>query len=78
MLGPPKQIPMQSLLYKKTICLTRQATTFFVSKMKNACLKQPLQNITQRKMGKKRKATMHKKETSLRLYLLYCYFMMQS
>ena len=29
MLSPPKQIPLQSLLYKTTTCLTRLATTFF-------------------------------------------------
>ena len=33
-LSPPKQIPLQSLLYKTTTCLTRPATTFFVSQMK--------------------------------------------
>ena len=33
-LGPPEQIPIQSLLYKTTTCLTRPATTFFVSQMK--------------------------------------------
>ena len=33
MLSPPKQIPIQSLLYKTTNCLTRPATNFFVSQM---------------------------------------------
>ena len=33
-LSLPKQISMQSLLYKTTTCLTRPATTFFVSQMK--------------------------------------------
>ena len=33
-LGPPKPIPVQSFLYKTTTCLTRPATTFFVSQMK--------------------------------------------
>ena len=34
MLSSPKQIPIQSLLYKRTTCLTQPATTFFVSQMK--------------------------------------------
>ena len=34
MMSPPKQITMQSLLYKTTTCLTQPATTFFVSQMK--------------------------------------------
>ena len=40
-LSSPKPIPIQSLLYKTTTCLTRPATTFFVSKMKKwkQCLK---------------------------------------
>ena len=33
-LSPPKQIPIQSLLYKTTTCLTRPATTYFVPQMK--------------------------------------------
>ena len=33
-LCPPKQTPMQLLLYKTTTCITRPATTFFVSQMK--------------------------------------------
>ena len=33
-LSPPKQTPIQSLLYKTTTRLTRLATTFFVSQMK--------------------------------------------
>ena len=52
-LSPSKQIPIQSLLYKTTTCLKRPATTFFVSQMKKkTCLKQPLQNFTQRRNGK--------------------------
>ena len=38
MLCPPGQIPMQSLLYKTTTCLTRPATSFFVSQMKKKSL----------------------------------------
>ena len=41
-LSPPKQIPVQLLLYKTAICLMQPATTFFVSQMKKAYLKQPL------------------------------------
>ena len=49
-LSLPKQIPIQSLLDKTTTCLTRPATTFFLSpKWKKTCLKQPLQNFTQRR-----------------------------
>ena len=33
-LSLPNQIPIQSLLYRKTTCLTWTATTFFISKMK--------------------------------------------
>ena len=47
MLSPPKQIPIQLLLYKMTTCLAQPATTFFVSQMKKTSLKQPLQNFTQ-------------------------------
>ena len=39
MLSPPKQIPIQSLLYKTTTCLTRPATTFFVSQIKKNLFK---------------------------------------
>ena len=42
MLSPPKQIRIQSLLYKTTTCLMQPATTFFVSQTKKTCLKQPL------------------------------------
>ena len=33
-LSPPKQIPLQLLLYKMNTCLMQPATTFFVSKIK--------------------------------------------
>ena len=52
MLGPPKQIPVQSLVYKTTTCLTRPPPTFFDSQMKKARLKQPLQNFIQRRNAK--------------------------
>ena len=32
--SPPKPIPIQTLLYKTTTCLTRPANTFFVPQMK--------------------------------------------
>ena len=49
MLNLPLQIPIQSLLYKTTICLTGPATNFLVSQMKKNCIKQPLQNFPQRR-----------------------------
>ena len=54
MLSPPKQIPIQSLLCKTTICLTRLATTFLTPKWKKICLKQQLQNFIQRRNAKKK------------------------
>ena len=49
----PKQIPIQSLLYKTTTCLTRSATTCLSHKWKKTnCLKQPLQNFILRRNGK--------------------------
>ena len=39
MLSPPKQIHVQSLLYKKTACLMRTATTFFDFQMKKSLSK---------------------------------------
>ena len=47
MLSPPKQIPVQLLLYNTTFCLMQPVTLFFVSQMKKACLKQPLINFIQ-------------------------------
>ena len=45
MLHPPKPIPIQSLLYKMTTCLTWPATTLFIPQMKKTCPKQPLHNF---------------------------------
>ena len=59
-LSPPKEIPIQWLLYKTTNYLTRPATTFFVSQVKKTCLKRLLQNFTQPRNGKQ-SWTMHKK-----------------
>ena len=39
MLNPPWQIPIQSLLYKSTTCLTGPATKFLVSQMKKKLYK---------------------------------------
>ena len=61
-LSPPKQIPINSLLYKTTTCLTRPATTFFVSQMKKKTyLKRPPQNLPSEEMGNNHMETMHKK-----------------
>ena len=74
MLSPPKQIPIKSLLYKMTTCLTKPATNFFVPQMnKNNCLKQLLQNFIQRRNVKQ-----CIKNMPFWLYLLYCYFIIQS
>ena len=62
MLNLLEQIPIQSLLYKTTTCLKQPATTFFVSQIKKNCLKQPVQNFTQRRNGNKHTATMDKKK----------------
>ena len=61
MLSPPKQIPIQLLLYKTTTYLTRPATTYFCLPNEKKRLKQPLQNLPSEQMGNKQKATMHKK-----------------
>ena len=56
-----QEIPIQSLLYKTTTCLTRPATTFFfISQMK----KKPAYNthyktLPSEEMGNKHKAAMH-------------------
>ena len=52
MLNPPKQIPVQSLLYKTTTCLTRPGTTFFCLPNKKSRLKQPLINFIQQRNAK--------------------------
>ena len=55
MLSLPKQMPVQSLLYKTTTRLTRPATTFFDSQMEKACLKQPLKTLSSKEMRNKHK-----------------------
>ena len=77
-LSPPKQIPIQSLLYKTTTCLTWPATTFFVSQVKIN-----LSEITTTKFypAKKWETSIKQqyiKIKRLSLYLLYCYFIMQN
>ena len=57
MLSLPKEIPIQSLLYKTTTCLTRPATTFFVSQMKKNC-NNHYKTLPSEEMGKKHKAAM--------------------
>ena len=62
MLSPPKQIPIQSLLYKMTSCLTPRASTFLFSEMKKNLSKTTTAKFyPAKKMGNKQKATMHKK-----------------
>ena len=54
MLSRPKQIPIQSLLYKMITCLTRPAITFLSPKWKKTLsFKQSLQNFTQWRNWKK-------------------------
>ena len=48
MLSPSKQIPLQSLLYKTTTCLTRPATFILSPKWKKSRLKQPLNYFRKR------------------------------
>ena len=59
-LSRPKQIPMQSLLYKTTTCLARPATTFFVSQMKKVLSKTYYYKILpSEEMGNNYKTTVH-------------------
>ena len=73
MLSPLRQIPIQSLLYKTTTCLTRSATTFLSPKWKKLS-----KTVTEKLYPVEKWEAMHKKYTSLWLYVLYCYFIMQS
>ena len=79
-LSPPKAIPVQSLLYKTTTCITWPAATFFVPQLKKTCLKQLLQNFIQQRNGKQciKNKCLSDFIYSLWLYLLYCYFLMQN
>ena len=52
MLCPPKQIPVESFLYKTTTRLTRPATTFFVSQMKKGLPKTTTKNFVQQRNAK--------------------------
>ena len=60
MLSPPKQIPIQSILYEMTTCLTRPAANFFVPQMNKTCLNKHYKTLTSEKKGNKHKATMDK------------------
>ena len=51
MLSPPRQIPMQPLLYKTTTCPTRPATTFFVPQMKKAVQNSNCKTFSSGEMG---------------------------
>ena len=55
MLGPPKQIPVQSLLCKMATSLMRPVTTFLSSKWNKACLKQPLKTLSSEEMQNQHK-----------------------
>ena len=72
MLSPPKPISIKSLLYNTTTCLTQpyQKNLSKTTTTKLYPAKKYDTNIRQQ--------TMHKKETCLWLYLLYCYFIIQS
>ena len=54
----PKQIPMQLLLYKTTTCLTRPATTFFDSQIKE----KPVQNNNYKTLSSKGMQKKHKEQ----------------
>ena len=78
-LSPPKQILVQSLLYKITTCLTRPATTFFVSRKKNSPSKTTIKRLYPAKKSETIiRSNALKISVSLSLYLLYWYFVMQS
>ena len=75
MLNPPRQFLMQSLLCKTTTCLTWPATTFWVPNEKKK--KYPAKrNLSSKEMWYKQEQC--RKNKRLWLYLLCCYFIMQS
>ena len=79
-LSLPKQIPIQSLLYKTTICLTRPATTFFISQMKIYLSKTTTTKFyTVKKWGTniRQQPKKIKRFFDYIYYLLYCYFITQ-
>ena len=65
MLSPPKQIPIQSLLYKLTAYLMQTATTFFDFQMKKSLSKTTTTKLYPAKECKKKQGTMRKKYLSL-------------
>ena len=50
--SPPKQIPIQALLYKTTNCLNATSDHIFCLPNEKNYLKQPLQNFTQQRNEK--------------------------
>ena len=79
MLSLRKQIPMQSLLYKTTTCLTQPVTTFFVSQ-----IKKNLSKTTTIKLYPAKKWETYVREQCIKkwiflwLYLLCWYFIMHN
>lgn len=65
----PKPMLKQLLLYMTTTCLTQPLITCLVPKIKTA---------TAKSYSVEKWTTIHKKYMSLRLYVLYCYVIMQS
>ena len=72
LLGLPKQILIQLLLYKMTTCLMQSATTFFVSQMKKYLSKTTTTKLYQ---AQKRETNLEQQcIKNLWLDLLYCPF----
>ena len=69
MLSPPKQIPIQLLLYKRTTCLLQSATTFFDLQMKKILSKATTTKLDPAKECKKTYGTMQKKKKHLSDYI---------
>ena len=59
MLSPPKQIPIQSLLYKTATCLTRLVTFFCLLNEKNPAWNNYYKTLHSEEMGNKHNATKH-------------------
>ena len=76
MLNPPKQFRMQSLLCKTTTCLTWPVTTFWVPNEKKKKKYPAKRNLSSKEMWYKQEQC--RKNKRLWLYLLCCYFIMQS
>ena len=76
--SPPKPIPIQTLLYKTTTCLTRPGNKFFVPQIKKQQQQKLPKTATAKLYPVEKWKAMDKKWTSLWFYLLHCYFIMQS